>query len=191
MAAVQHREQGMVLIVSLVFLIVMTLFSITTFNMEKNDLNVVGNMQQRGETEDAARTFLQMVTSSAAFMNTPSTAIVGACNTASVTNGDCFDFNGDGTADVSVALSPAPTCVMAQTILNSSLDLSNSDDLGCVQGATNNTGVVGVTNGPSLCANSVWNVNAVATDLVSGAQSVVGVGAAARTSTDNVAASCP
>jgi Tfp pilus assembly protein PilX len=188
----RHQQRGLTLIVSLIVLVLMTLLAVTSFNMEKNDLNVVGNMQQRSQARDAARVVLEETYSSTTFLNSPASAIIGTCSGASATNADCFDTNGDGTDDVKVAISPAPSCVMAQTILNSSLNLSDPNDLGCAVGVNNQTGIVGGSvSGSSLCANTVWELNAVATDLVSGAQSTVSAGAAARTSTDNVAAACP
>lgn len=188
----RYQQRGLTLIVSLIILVLMTLLAVTSFNMEKNDLNVVGNMQQRIQASDAARTVLETTYSSPTFLNTPSSAIIGNCGGATVANSDCFDVNGDGSDDVKVAISPAPTCVMAQTILNSTLNLSNQDDLGCAVGISNQAGIVGAsTSGASLCANTVWELNAVATDLASGAQSTVTAGAAARTSTDNVATACP
>lgn len=192
MIATRHQQRGITLVVGLVILVLMTLLAVTSFNMGKNDLNIVGNMQQRNQAMDAARAVLQTTISSTAFMDTPNSSIIGTCSGANVTNADCFDINGDGQDDIKVAINPVPTCVMAQVILNSSLDMSKPDDLGCAVGVSNQSGIVGgSSSGASLCANTVWEVNAVATDLSSGAESTVSSGAAARTSTDNVAAACP
>jgi Tfp pilus assembly protein PilX len=192
MIATRYQQRGITLVVGLVILVLMTLLAVTSFNMGKNDLNIVGNMQQRNQAMDAARAVLQTTISSTAFMDTPNSSIIGTCSGANVTNADCFDVNGDGQDDIKVAINPAPTCVMAQVILNSSLDMSNPDDLGCAVGVSNQSGIVGgSSSGASLCANTVWEVNAVATDLSSGAESTVSSGAAARTSTDNVSAACP
>lgn len=192
MKSTRYQQRGITLIVSLIILVLMTLLAVTSFNLSKNDLTMVGNMQQRDQATDAAREVLETTYSSTAFMDTPNNAIIGTCNGASVSNADCFDLNGDGTDDVKVALTPKPSCTMAQSILNSSLNLSNADDLGCTVGVSNQSGVVGVSStGASLCANTIWELDAVATDLSSGAQSSVSAGAAARTSTDNVAAACP
>lgn len=187
-----HSQRGITLVVSLIMLVLMTLLAATSFNMAKNDLNVVGNMQQRSQTRDAARAVLEMTYSSTSFMNTPSSSLIGTCAGNNIINSTCFDFNGDGDDDVKVAISPAPACLTAQTILNSSLDLSDPNDLGCAVGVSNQTGIVGGnTAGASLCANTVWELNLTATDLSSGANSTVTAGAAARTSMDNVAAACP
>lgn len=192
MMVTRYQQRGMTLVVGLIILVLMTLLAVTSFNMGKNDLNMVGNMQQRDQAMDAARSVLQKTISSTTFMNTPATAIIGTCSGVNVNNADCFDTNGDGTDDVKVAITPAPTCVKAQTILNSSLDMSKPDDLGCAVGVSNQSGIVGgSSSGASLCANTVWEINTVATDLSSGAEATVSAGAAARTSTDNVAAACP
>jgi len=193
MNSAPNKQSGITLIISLIILALMTLLAVTTFNIGKNDLNVVGNMQQRDQATDAAQTLLESTISSTTFMNTPTSSIIGNCNGANVANANCFDLNGDGTEDVKVTITPTPTCVMTQVILNSSLNMSNSDDLGCAVGVTNQSGITGggSSTGASLCANTVWELNAVATDLSSGAQSTVSGGAAARTSTDNVAAACP
>lgn len=192
MNSVRQQQRGIALVVSLIILVLMTLLAVTSFNIGKNDLNVMGNMQQRDQAAAAARTVLQSTISSTTFMNSPSSAIIGNCGGVSVNNANCFDLNGDGTEDVKVALTPTPKCVMTQTILNSSLDLSKADSLGCAVGVSNQSGIVGVASaGASLCANTVWELTAEATDLSSGAKTDVTAGAAARTSTDNVAAACP
>lgn len=188
-----RQQRGIALVVSLIILVLMTLLAVTSFNMGKNDLNVMGNMQQRDQASDAAVSVLENTISSTTFMNSPTSAIIGNCSGANVTNANCFDVNGDGTDDVKVAITPTPSCVMAQVILNSSLNMADPEELGCAVGVSNQSGIAGGSSstGASLCANTVWELNAVATDLSSGAQSSVSAGAAARTSTDNVAAACP
>jgi hypothetical protein len=50
--------------------------------------------------------------------------------------------------------------------------------------------VVAVT-GNSICADSLWELSAEATDNVTESKVTVAQGAAVRVSTDNIAASCP
>lgn len=191
MVSTRHGQRGITLVVSLIILVLMTLLAVTSFNMGKNDLNVVGNMQQRSQATDAARAVLENTYSSTAFLNNPTSALIGTCSGASAINAQCFDVNGDGVDDIKVALQPVPKCVVAKPLLNASLNLSNPNDLACAVGANNNSGIAGGSNGFSLCADTVWELDAVATDLVSGATTTVTAGAAARTSMNNVNSACP
>ena len=71
-------------------------------------------------------------------------------------------------------------CNAIQPILNSALDFTNPNDAGCLVGAGQNAGVAGAANGNSLCANSVWDTQATAIDVVTNAQYVIDQGVAVR-----------
>jgi hypothetical protein len=108
-----------------------------------------------------------------------------------VANRRCIDINGDGTNDITVQLTPAPTCVKAQTIKNSALDLAVEEDAACSVGEQQAFGIAGATTGNSICANSVWEVRAVATDNVTEASVVVTQGIAVRVPKDKILTNCP
>ena len=81
--------------------------------------------------------------------------------------------------------------VLSRMIKNSALNLNDSNDLGCAAGATQSFGVAGATTGDSLCAHSVWDVQAAAVDSVTNARATVIEGLAVRVAADNIANSCP
>lgn len=193
MKPMQHQQRGATLIVALVLLIMLTLFALTSFNLGKSSLQTVGNMQHRNEAMTAAQQTIEEVVSTTRLFQNPATIIpngVSACN-GGAPNTKCVDVNNDGTADVTVTLTPTPTCIKAQPLLNSELSASNPNDAGCTVQAAQGFGIAGAVTGSSLCADSLWEVTAVAADNVTGAQFSVTQGVGVRVSNDNIAASCP
>ena len=77
----------------------------------------------------------------------------------------------------------APSPIQAQTIPNAALDVDDLNQAGCATGVGQTYGIEGTATGSSLCANSVWEIVAVATDLITEAEVVVTQGAAVRVST--------
>ncbi|MES2125913.1 MAG: PilX N-terminal domain-containing pilus assembly protein [Pseudomonadota bacterium] len=185
----RSRERGITLIIALVMLVMLTLLALTSFNLGKANMQIVSNMQQRDEAIGAADAALEEVISSTRFFTSPEDAIPTPCNGAANTR--CIDTNGDGVPDVTVKLTPKPACVKAQAIKNSALDLTKADDVGCAVGSNQSFGVAGAVTGNSLCADSVWDVHAVATDVVTQAKVEVTKGISVRVANDDVATSCP
>lgn len=183
-----RRQQGMTLVMALVMLVVLTLLALTSFNLNQSNLQVVSNMQQRDEALAAAREVIEETISNTNFFTTPDNALANPCG---ANNTRCIDTNGDGTDDITVAITPAPACVKAQAIKTSDLDLAVEEDLACSIGAGQAFGTEGANTGNSTCANSIWDVNVVATDIVTEAKVEVTQGVAVRVPEDNVAANCP
>ena len=183
-----RREQGMTLVTALIMLILLTLLALTSFNLGNSTLQIVSNMQQREQTVAAANQTIEETISSTNFFNTPAAALP---NPDGAPNQRLVDTDGDGKADVKVTISPPPACVKAQVIKNSDLKLEDAEDAGCSVGAAQNFGVAGATDGNSDCANSVWDVNAVATDLATNATVTVTQGVAVRVAKDDIATNCP
>jgi type II secretory pathway pseudopilin PulG len=183
--AVAGRQRGFTLMVALIMLVLLTMLALSSFSLGNSDLQIVSNMQQRTQAVGAARDTLEQVISSTRFFETPADALANTCN--GVANTQCVDTNGDGQADVTVVLTPPPTSVKTQVIKNSELDLSNSEDVGCLLGAPSGTGWgTGGVKGESLCANSLWEVHAVATDQVTEARAEVVQGISVRVAKDDV-----
>lgn len=67
-------QRGSTLIVGLVMLVLMTLVAIAAINMSTGNLKIVGNMQYQQEARAAAQAALNQVWSSAAYIETPSSA---------------------------------------------------------------------------------------------------------------------
>ncbi|MDP3670849.1 MAG: hypothetical protein WA191_04455 [Telluria sp.] len=184
-----YRQQGVTLITALIMLVLLTMLALTSFNLGKSNLQIVSNMQQRDEAISAAREVIEETISNTRFFQTPDNVLAAPCN--GVPNTRCVDTNGDGATDVTVTLTPAPACVMARPIMNSALNLADPDEAGCATGTTQNFGVVDAVTGNSECSNSVWDVHALATDMVTQASVEVTQGISVRVAKDDIATSCP
>jgi len=181
MRTLRHRQQGATLLVGLIMLVLVTLLAVSSFNLGKSNLTIVANMQHRTESLESAKATLEEVISRTDFADNPASALTSGCGT----NTQCFDVNGDGTSDVTVALTPTPCIKKAQTIKNNQLDLTNPEDAGCSTGATQNLGIAGAVTGDSLCADTVWEITAVASDSVTQARQTAVQGVAIRVSADS------
>jgi type II secretory pathway pseudopilin PulG len=179
-----NRQRGATLIVSLIMLLLITMLAVTSFRLGSSDLQIAGNLQSRKQALAAAQGAIEQVISSTQFTATPTNAIPKPCG--GNPNTTCTDINGDGVTDVTVVVNP--TCVSIQPIPVASLDFSNPNDAGCLVGASQDFGVAGGANNNSMCANSVWDTQATATDVVTGAQYVIDEGTAVRVP---VASVCP
>lgn len=184
----RSRQRGMALVVGLILLALMTVMAITGFNIGRTSLDIVGNMQGRQEVIAAANSTIQEAISTTRLFQAPDQIFLNPCAGA---NTRCFDTNGDGEDDITVALTPTPVCIQAQTIPNAALNLSDVNQAGCATGVGQTFGIEGTSTGSSLCANSVWEIVAVATDLVTEAEIVITQGAAVRVSTDEIGTNCP
>ncbi len=188
MSALRSSNRGSTLFVGLIMLLLMTLMAVAAFNMGRTGFDVVANMQQKDAAVASANDAIQEVLSTTRMFQSPNAVFLTPCAGA---NTRCFDVNGDGQKDITVTLNPAPSCVVAQTVKNSNLDLSNAQDAGCIVGTPQNYGIIGAVTGDSLCADSVWEVNAVSADNATKATTTVTEGVAVRVSTANISASCP
>ena len=189
----RQRQTGTTLVIGMMMLVLMTLLALTSFNLGRGEYQVVSNMQFQSEAASAAQMALEQVVSNLNFAASPANVFAAPCTTA---NTICYDTNGDGHTDVQVTIKsrsdPAkPTCISAKIIKNSSLNLGNAADLGCSAGASQSFGVAGASTGDSLCAESIWDVQAEAIDTVTQAKATVTEGMSVRVSSDNVINSCP
>lgn len=184
------RQSGATLLVGLIMLVLLTLVVVTSFNISKTNLAIVGNMQHKNEATAAAQQALEEAISTTRLTEDPDGIFLTPC---AGPNTMCFDTNGDGKNDITVALTPTPTCVYAKVIKNndSDLDISREEDLKCVVGTQQAYGVEGAVTGDSRCSYTVWDVNAKATDNATGATVEVAQGVGVRVLTDKVEAECP
>ncbi|HAT32629.1 MAG TPA: hypothetical protein DCW29_17845 [Janthinobacterium sp.] len=170
------RQRGIALLMSIVMLLLMTLMALTAFKLGKSSLQIAGNQQQRSQGLTAAQGAIEQVISSTQFATTPANAVPAPCG--GVPNTTCVDVDGDGVADVNVLVTP--TCVSAQIIPVSALNYSDPNDAGCLAGVSQGGGIDGAANNNSMCANMIWDVQAVATDTTNNAQNIVHQGTAVR-----------
>jgi hypothetical protein len=173
------RQRGAALIVSLIMLALITLMAIASFRLGKSNLQIVGNMQERDYAFSAAQGAIEQAISTTQFTQTPANAIPNPCGTANTT---CVDVNGDGIVDLHVSLTPV--CIAIQPIPVTALEFADPQDAGCLVGAGQDFGVDGSTSNNSLCANSVWDVQASATS----GKYVINEGTAVRVPSSTV---CP
>jgi Tfp pilus assembly protein PilX len=179
-----HRQRGATLIVSLIMLLLITMLALSSFTLGKSNLQIVSNMQQRNQAFAAAQAAVATVISSTQFTLTPTNAVVTPCN--GMANTTCAGVNGNTTNDIVVTVTPV--CDSIQPILVTQLNFSNPNDAGCLVGASQDFGVAGASNDNSMCSNSVWEIQASATDQMSNANYFVDQGVALRVAST---ATCP
>ncbi|MFC5460892.1 hypothetical protein [Massilia niabensis] len=184
----QRFESGITLITALIMLVLLTLVALTSFNLGKSNLQVVSNMQQRDEATAAAREVIEETISNTRFFTHPAAILANPCGP---DNQRCVDTNGDGKDDVKVVMAPRPTCVKAPVIKNTALNLADTEDAGCSMGAAQSFGIDGAVDGNSSCADSIWEISAVATDIETEAKVQVTQGVAVRVARDDVTNNCP
>jgi hypothetical protein len=177
----------------MILLVLITLIAVTTFNVGKGSMQVVGNLQQTSETVSAAQEAIETAISTTNLLNSPQAIIAPGCN--GTANTLCVDVNGDGTPDVTVALKGPgatgnPACIKAQVVKNAALDLSNSNDLACTV-SRQAFGVQGAPAGDSLCTDAIYEVDAVATDATTESNTTVTEGVALRVPTETIVNNCP
>jgi hypothetical protein len=191
------RERGATLIVTLIMLIMLTLFAISAMNTSTTNLQVVGNMQMRSEALASTQQAIETAISTTAFVDTPTNAIPEPCG---APNTLCTDLNGDGKPELETRLDPPPACSQGRVIKVSELKVPSpsAEDVACLQAQQQGTfAVAGASHaGDSLCGESVWDVSAItlsagATAATSDVRYGVTQGVSVRVKALDVEASCP
>lgn len=170
------NERGNTLFMSLIFLVLLSLFAASAFNSSTGGARIVSNTQVRQEAVAAAQKAIGDVVSSTAFSKQP--ALVGATPIT-------VDINGDGATDYTVTVTPQPKCYRTTVIKSTTLDPSSASDLACVQSAVvQGSGVdspdSAVTAGNSLCAMTEWNIRAQVNDPKSNTKATINQGVTVR-----------
>ena len=70
------RQRGATLLVSLIMLVVLTLFAVTGFNLSGVNLKIVGNFQQQKFTESMVREALEQVVSTVTIFTSPAATCI-------------------------------------------------------------------------------------------------------------------
>lgn len=174
----EGRERGVVLLVSLIMLIVLTLIVVTSSNIVQANLKVVHNLESREMVRFAAMAAVEEALSSGRFTTNPQSMFLESCEEA---NRKCYDYNGDGVNDVTVDMA-VPTCVIVTPIRNDELDVFNSpDEASCFLPPAVY----------SMCANSVWELQATARDELTGAEVSIRQGVSVLTTLNAIETACP
>jgi Tfp pilus assembly protein PilX len=185
----QSSQRGATLVVALIVLVVLTLFALSAYTTSSMNLKTTFNTQMRAEAQSAAQEAIDHALSSSKFVTTPGDIVANPCGAA---NTLCPDFSGDGVADYTVRLTPAPSCKKAEPVASDTLDPRKSADLSCITGQSQQWGVSGVDTsaGESLCSNTVWELTAEATSTLTGAKVVISQGVGIQVPRAEAQASC-
>jgi len=176
MKPMRRAQRGVTLLIGMVMLLLLAIIAISTYNVGKGSLQIVGNMQQRNQVLAAAQEAIEEAVSTTRLFKTPTNVLVNPCN--GVPNTRCVDINGDGTNDVTVTLTFA--CIKSQLAT-----LTLPQDAGCVKGVDADGNII------SGCTDTLWNINASAVDSVTQAATNVSEGVAVRMLTADAATNCP
>lgn len=165
----RSSQHGATLVVTLIFLVLMSLFAISAFNSSSTNLRIVGNTQSRQESLSAVNLAIETTISSVQFFQNPDGVAASPV---------LVDVDGNSVTDHTAVISPAPQCFRAKPILASDLpaaprDPSISDTYAPCRpsqrlGGTYIDGdVLAAGTAPESCANSEWNIRAQVSDAQS------------------------
>ena len=169
-------QKGITLLVTMIFLILMSLFAASAFRSSTGNLKIIGNMQSRQESLAVGQQAIENTISSSLFFTNPTLVASTPVK---------VDIDGRGTATYTATLSPKPSCNRIIPIKNNALNPTLDKDLLCMksaiiqQGGVNNPNQI-VASGNSLCVESEWNISAEVIDARSGTKIVVNQGVAVR-----------
>ena len=152
--AFRSSQRGVVLLVSLILLVLLTLFVIAAMNFTNVQSRIAGNLQVRTEMKAVAQQAIEQKVSSNFTVNPLPQDIL-------------YDVNSDGVFDYKVTVSHS--CVSSLTIPVDDLVITNAEDASCTQSASEqNAGVTGLPpSNASLCANTLWDVKSIVVDAPS------------------------
>jgi Tfp pilus assembly protein PilX len=97
----QHQQQGSTLLVSLIFLVVITLFGVSAINTSSLNLRIAANSQFQTQAEAAAQLGIEQAIGSLTTFTSPSVQTI------------TLDVNKDGTTDYTATVSAA-TCLSSK-----------------------------------------------------------------------------
>lgn len=188
MSGRRTHQRGIALIAGMILLLVAAVLVLSAFALVRTHGDIAINTQRRDEALASAQQTVEAAVNSPLLTTSPTAVFTTPCGS---TNTLCYDINGDGTNDVTAALTPTPACVKAASIPQATLDVTKAVDKVCVIEQAQTFGVAGAATGNSLCAGTTWDVRAVATDTNTGASAAVTQGVGVRVRAQDVASSCP
>lgn len=186
-----RRQRGAVLIVGLVMLVLLTMMAISSFKAGKSNFVVVNTQQIRAEANRSAEQVIEQLVANTSVNLANGSDLFGGDVSGAGLNVIVTDVNGDGTGDYEVTVA-TPVCVKRRVVPQSTLDITVSDDLGCMSSVDQaSLGIEGSGSSDSICSEVVWDVTATATDRFSGdVQVAVVQGLGQRVATTLVATVC-
>ncbi len=179
--AAVNDEQGVVLVVALIMLLAVTLIVVSASNLVQTNLRVVSNLESRQMARAAALAAIEEAISSPRFVTSPMAMFSRTPCDDNAVNQMCYDLDGDGEFDVVVQMQE-PTCVSVRPRENASLDVfGDAAQASCFLPPAVY----------SMCADSIWDFQATATDAVTGAEVVLRQGISVLTTLNNIDTVCP
>lgn len=179
------RQQGMVLMTSLIMIVLLTLVVTVSLNLSLSSNSVSKNLNSSIAAQAAAQRAIESVISNPGFLANPAAV---AATPFSV------DANGDGTSDYTVAITAS--CIGSRPVLDSELNTQNNpQDVPCqAKGSMSNSGIEiaagTVSSGNSLCKDTRWNIKAIATGQNNSSRSEINQGVSVRMPVDSAITAC-
>jgi hypothetical protein len=167
----RSKEQGSVLLVTMVFLLLFAIVATTVFRGSQTSVQAVGNMQWRTEAINASNEVVANILSDNVFITNALTH--GMKSTASPNGKFSTDVNGDGTPDISVNIDSI-VCSYFAEVKQEDLDPDNPADLACMNS--------GNMPAATFCSEVQFSVLLTATDPVSAASVQIEQGVGVRVS---------
>lgn len=183
----RQAQRGVTLVVALIMLTALGLLAAWAVKMGTTNLRVVGNSQARQDAFTTAQAAIERTISTAEFSQRPDAVAAQPI---------AIDLDGNGSADLSATLSPAPACYRVRPVKVTELDPAQASDRPCLRSSASATAGIEFagssgSGGDSLCADTEWNVRAVVTDTTTGASVAVNQGMALRTLVTDANNACP
>jgi Tfp pilus assembly protein PilX len=139
----KQKQRGVTLFVGLVMLVLITVMVTSAYSLSNTNLKSVNNMQTRNEAISAANVAIEQILDSP-FTNSPTAEEIN------------IDINNDGITDYVVNIE-TPVCIRA-AIDSTSPGAISSITLGA-----------GLSAAATSSWNTMWEINAVVTDVITGA----------------------
>ena len=165
-----RRQEGVVLIVGLIILVLITLMATTAFNLNSTNLKSIGNMQSRNESIAAANKAIEQV------IDTNFATSFGSVPPAQTIT---YDINNDGVTDYTVAVL-SPVCIQSAEVAGT------GSEGACTSATLDGFSVCGSANYSTL-----WDIDAAVTDAVSGTALRVRQGLRVELTSDQKSSLCP
>lgn len=150
------RQRGATLVIALLMMALMMIHAIASFTAADVQLRNAGSLQSRQDALAAADVALGRVIGASAFVTQPDVVAATPVD---------IDIDGDGRIDYRVTV--APSCSGSINVRSSALDPAVADDAACLAAA--------LPGGEIPCADTTWNLKAVAIVATSAAETGVRV----------------
>ena len=157
----RYKEQGAVLLVSMIMLVVLTLLVVFAIRSGNTNLRIAGNMQSQAEAAAATQQVIEQVIEQ--IKVTDNIALIPA-QTVPVPV---------GAVTYTVQAAAMNKCLVEVPVLNTALNPANANDLPCFQGTDEDKAIKAdgtLTTKPSACKTQQWDIQAGVTDDASGAK---------------------